>query len=58
MWIILKYIKNKKGIELPVVILDSQEEVLEFTTIEEAEKTKNLFLINSDSSHRYVVKKI
>jgi hypothetical protein len=58
MWIIVKYIKNKRGKELPVVILDSQAEVLEFETFGEAERTKNIFMINSDSGHNYVVKEI
>jgi len=58
MWVIVKHIKNKRGIELPVILLDSQAEVLEFESKEEAEKTKDLFLINSDSGHRFEVKKI
>lgn len=58
MWVIIKYIKNNKGKELPVVILDTHEEVLEFETQEEAEKQKNLFLVNSDSGYRYEIKKI
>ena len=58
MWVIIKYIKNNRGKELPVVILDTHEEVLEFESQEEAEKQKNLFLVNSDSGHRYEIKKI
>jgi hypothetical protein len=58
MWVIIKYIKNSKGIEIPAIILDSLEEVLEFENEGDAEKQKNLFLINSDSGHRYEVKKI
>jgi hypothetical protein len=58
MWVIIKYIKNNKGIEIPAIILDSLEEVLEFENEDDAEKQKNLFLINSDSGHRYEVKKI
>ena len=58
MWVIIKYMKNKRGKELPVVILDTHEEVLEFESEEEAENQKNLFLVNSDSGHRYEIKKI
>jgi hypothetical protein len=58
MWVIVKFIKNKDGKELPVIILDSQEEILEFENDEDAQKQKNLFLINSDSGYRYEVKKI
>ena len=58
MYIIVKYIKNKKGIELPVIILDTHTEVWEFETIEEAEKIREVLEKNSDSGHRYVIKKI
>jgi hypothetical protein len=36
MWVIIKYMKNNRGKELPVVILDTHEEVLEFESEEEA----------------------
>jgi hypothetical protein len=58
MWVIIKYMKNNRGKELPVVILDTHEEVLEFESEEEAENQKNLFLVNSDSGYRYEIKKI
>lgn len=58
MWTIIKYIKNKERRELPIILLDSQEEILEFETEDEAQKQKNLFLINSDSDCRYEIKKI
>jgi hypothetical protein len=58
MYVIVKYIKNQKGVELPVIIIDSMNEVLEFETYEEAEKLRDLMSSNSDSAHRYVVKKI
>jgi hypothetical protein len=58
MYVIVKYIKNQKGVELPVIIIDSMNEVLEFETYEEAEKLRDLMSSNSDSGHRYVVKKI
>jgi len=57
MYCIVKYIKvdNK---ELPVIILNSQDEVLEFDKPEEAEDFKNILQMNSDSGHRYITKKI
>lgn len=58
MWVILKYIKNKNGVVLPVIILDSHGEVLEFETQEEANKIKELFEQNSDSGYKYEIKKI
>ena len=58
MWVVLKYIKNKNGVTLPVIILDSHGEVLEFETQEEANKIKELFEQNSDSGYKYEIKKI
>jgi len=57
MYCILKYIKVEKK-ELPVIILNSQDEVLEFDTEEKAEEFKGILQMNSDSGYRYVVKKI
>jgi hypothetical protein len=57
MYLIIKYIKEDKS-TLPVVILDTQGEVLEFDDIEGATKMKELFETNSDSGHKYEVKKI
>ena len=47
---------NKKI--LPVILLDSQDEVLEFENLEEAEKFRGLLQLNSDSGHKYLIKKI
>lgn len=58
MWVIIKYIKNKKGSVLPVILLDSNGEVLEFDSSNEAAKMKDLFELNSDSGHKYDIKKI
>ena len=58
MYIIVKHIKTDHNTTLPVVIVDTQCEVLEFETIEEAENIKNLFETNSDSGYKYEVKKI
>ena len=58
MYIIIKYVKNTNGVELPVIILNSHSEILEIESLEEATKMKELFETNSDSGHRYEVKKI
>jgi len=56
-YIIVKQIKNE-SVKLPVVLLDSLGEVLEFETREEAEKTRDSFQTNTDSGHTYEVKRI
>ena len=57
MYCILKYIKVDKK-ELPVIILNSQDEILEFDSQTQAEEFKEILQMNSDSGYRYVVKKI
>jgi hypothetical protein len=59
MYVIVKHIKmndNKKRV--PVIILNSESEILEFETFESAEKMREIFELNSDSGHVYEVKKI
>lgn len=58
MFVIVKFVKNVRGVEMPVIIIDTHNEVLEFETYEEAEKLRDLMEANSDSGHRYEVKKI
>ena len=59
MYVIIKQIKNKKtGKWLPVVLLNSDNEVWEFETLIDAEKMKDIFQQNSDSGHIYEVKKV
>jgi hypothetical protein len=59
MFVILKYITNEKsGTKLPVILLNGSSEIWEFDTLEEAERMKEIFQNNSDSNHRYEVKKI
>ena len=58
MWVIVKIIKNLNGIELPVIILNSQNDIWEFDTMEEADKMRIVFETNSDSGHKYIVKKL
>ena len=59
MYVIVKHIKmndNKKRV--PVIILNSDSEILEFETLESAERMREIFELNSDSGHSYEVKKI
>ena len=58
MWVIVKYVKNKKGVTLPVIILDSHGEVLEFSNEDDANKMREIFQLNSDSGYKYTIKKI
>lgn len=59
MYVIIKHIKmqdNKKRV--PVILLDSQGEIWEFDSQKKAEEMKEIFELNSDSGHKYEVKKI
>jgi len=56
-YIIIKMIKNAEGKELPVVMLNGQEEVWTFETADDAIKMSELLTKNSDSGYRYYVKK-
>ena len=58
MYVIVKHIKTEIKKRIPVILLDSQGEIWEFETENEAEKMKNIFQTNSDSGHVYEVKKI
>ena len=58
MYIIIKKIKQTNGLILPVVILDANSEVWEFQTLEDAERIRDIFERNSDSGHKYEIKKI
>ena len=57
-YLIIKEIKSTNGKILPVVLLDSHADVMEFDTPEEAEKMATMLNVNSDSGHTYRVKKI
>ena len=58
MYCIIKLMKNSNGIELPVVLLDNQDEVWEFQSADEAIKIAEILTKNSDSGYRYYVKKV
>ena len=57
-YLIIKEIKSDNGKVLPVVLLDSQADVMEFDSMEEADKMAAVLNVNSDSGHTYRVKKI
>lgn len=56
---IVKIMNNREGGK-PIhhIIIDSTAEVMEFSKEEKAEQYRSLLEANSDSGHRYVVKKI
>jgi hypothetical protein len=59
MYVIVKHVKmsdDKK--RLPVILLNVDSEIWEFDSLNEAENMKNIFETNSDSGHKYEVKKI
>jgi hypothetical protein len=56
-YLITKKIKYN-GVDLTVIIFDTQNEIMEFNTFEDAEKMRKIFQVNSDSQHTYEVKKI
>jgi hypothetical protein len=59
MYVIIKYVENKQtGVALPVILLNEKDEIWEFETLEAAEAMRELFERNSDSGHKYTVKKI
>ena len=57
-YLIIKEIKSDNGKVLPVVLLDSQSDVMEFDNREEADRMAAVLNVNSDSGHTYRVKKI
>ena len=58
MFVIVKYVKTHNSRILPVIILDSQGEVLEFDNKDKAQDMVNIFNTNTDSGHKYEVKKV
>jgi hypothetical protein len=57
MWVIVKMITHHTGVVLPVILVDSYSEIMSFDTEEEALKMKEVFEVNSDSGHKYLIKK-
>jgi len=58
MYVIIKHVMTDKRKRLPVIILNSESEIWEFDSLEEAEKMREIFELNSDSGHKYEVRKI
>jgi hypothetical protein len=58
MFVIIKHIKTENRKRVPVILLNSDSEIWEFDTIKEAEEMRDIFELNSDSGHKYEVKKI
>ena len=61
MYVIVKHVSvnsNNRSKKVPVILLNSDTEVWEFETKEDAEEMKDIFQTNSDSGHVYEVKKI
>jgi len=54
----VKLVKNSIGVEMPVVLLDTNEEVWEFENPDDAMKMAEILTKNSDSGYRYYVKKV
>jgi hypothetical protein len=58
MFVIVKHIKTENRKRVPVILLNSDSEIWEFDTIKEAEEMRDIFELNSDSGHKYEIKKI
>ena len=58
MYIIIKHVKTRNDRELPVILLDTQGEVWEFDNKDKAQDMVNIFNANTDSGHKYEVKKV
>lgn len=58
MYIIIKEIESTKGTKLPVIMLNGQAEILEFEKEDEALNFADIMNTNTDSGHRYSVKKV
>jgi hypothetical protein len=58
MYCIVKLVKTIDGKELPVIMLDSSDEVWEFENISDASEISEILTKNSDSGYTYTAKKI
>lgn len=58
-YVIIKTIRDKvTGVLLPVIMLDSQSEILEIDNEAQVLQLVELMNANTDSGHKYTVKKI
>jgi hypothetical protein len=58
MYVIVKHLKTENKKRVPVILLNSDNEIWEFESEKEAESMREIFELNSDSGHKYEVKKI
>ena len=58
MYIIIKHVKIRESMKLPVIMLDSQCEVLEYDNKDKVQEMVNILNTNSDSGHKYELKKV
>lgn len=58
MYVIIKYVKTNDDRVLPVIMLDAQCEVWEFDNKDKAQEMVNILNTNTDSGHKYEVKKV
>ena len=58
MFVIVKHLKTENKKRVPVILLNSDNEIWEFESENEAESMREIFELNSDSGHKYEVKKI
>jgi len=57
-YVIVKILQSKKGKPQHVLLVDSNNELLEFDNLGEAERMANIFEINSEQGFTYYVKQI
>jgi hypothetical protein len=57
-YVIIKEVKSMNGQVLPVILLDSHSDVMEFETEERADSMAEILNVNSDSGHIYRVRKV
>jgi hypothetical protein len=58
MYVIIKHVKTQNNKLLPVIMLDTQSEVWEFDNKDKAQEMVNILNTNTDSGHKYEVKKV
>jgi hypothetical protein len=58
MYVIVKHVKTQTNRSLPVIMLDTQGEVWEFDNKNKAQEIVNILNTNTDSGHKYEVKKV
>jgi hypothetical protein len=58
MYVIVKHVKTQTNRSLPVIMLDTQSEVWEFDNKDKAQEMVNILNANTDSGHKYEVKKV